>query len=591
MVDKLNQKSERTEIRLVDDGITVTDNEKVANVFNSFFKSKIETLREKIDPHLRDNPMIMLKKEGKVTSTFKLRKVTPDEVEKKIRLLKNKPSCGPDSITASTLKDGCQILSAPLTAIINASIDSGKFPTPWKTAKVVPILKKGSPEIKTNYRPVSLLSVVAKLLEMVIQEQLSDYFEKNKLLPTGQHGFRKKRSTSSALFSVCGWITTQRQQKKEVAMAAYDLTAAFDSLDAGILDEKLSYYGLDETSRRWIGSFLSNRRQYVVVGNGKSACLDMTVGSPQGSILSPLLFIIYVADIDKWIKDGSTSSYADDVVAMAAGETKEEAVQKLEKTSNELMVFFASNMLVANATKTTLIVCQSSRDKNMSYRMNVCGSIVKESSNVTLLGVKMSSDMTWDEQQDSVISSLRSTNGLLSRLSVFIPNRCLTPLVHGLLLSKIRYALPLFANIRTHDNDPVSAFMQRVQVELNNGLRIVLGKRLTDHVPVADMLSQIGIPSVNQLAVEMTIMETWRQMKNELPAGEYFVGVDSVSERSTRRTGKRYLVPPPADRSGYAKFMDQGTKVWNVCPQEVRDGDDEKTVKTVVKQFARSMPI
>jgi len=592
MTERLNKKSDRSDIRLNDNGVDITDDEGVANVLNRHFKTKIEMLREKIDPTQKKDPMGPLKKK-KFNTSFHLQAVTEQDVQNKIRLLKKKSSCGPDQISATVLKDACYVLSAPLTSIINMSIKNGSFPTAWKTAKVIPLLKKGSPEDKSNYRPVALLSVVSKILEMVIKDQLADYFEKNNLLPQGQHGFRKKRSTSSALFSVCGWISSRRQHKFEVAMAAYDLTAAFDSIDAEILDKKLEHYGLDDSARNWVRSFLSERRQYVNVGQSSSICLDMTVGTPQGSVLSPLIFIIYVADIDLWVSNKSVaiSSYADDTAAAASGATKEEAIQNLEQVSKELLHFFASNMLVANPTKTALLVIRSPRDTEPRLNMNVGGVTIEESENISLLGIKIQSDFSWDCQCQAVLSSLRSTNGLLSRLSKFVPNRCLTPLIHGLLLSKIRYAFPLFADVRTEENDVASSSMRRIQIEMNRGLRTVLGKSLKDRIPIAELLNEVQVPSANQLAIETTLTEVWRQIRNGLPAGEYFNKLDNISARATRRTGKNYLTPPPMERSGAGKFIEQGTMLWNMAPQEVRDGEDNNCTKRMIKEFARSMPI
>ena len=223
--------------------------------------------------------------------------------------------------------------------------------------------------------------------------------------------------------------------------------------------------------------------------------------------------------------------------------------------------------------------------------MNVGSVFVKESKEINLLGIKFQSDFSWEGQFEAVLSSLRSTNGLLSRLSKFVPNRCLTPLVHGLILSKIRYAFPLFADLRTVESESVSAPMRRIQIEVNKGLRTVLGKTLKDHISVADLLSQVQVPSVNQLAVETTLMETWRQIRNELPAGEFFNDLDIISARATRRTGKNYLTPPPVERSGAGNFIEQGTKLWNMAPQEVRDGEENNAMKLLIKQFAKSMPI
>ena len=317
-------------------------------------------------------------------------------------------------------------------------------------------------------------------------------------------------------------------------MASYDLSAAFDCIDATILDKKLEHYGIDTCCRKWIESFLMNRRQFVRVGAARSSCVQLTAGSPQGSILSPLLFLIYLADINEWLSVGSAFSYADDTAAITFGETKEIAIQKLEKTSNEMLQYFASNMLVANATKTTVLVFLTPRSKDsFGHMVNIGGALVMESKSIKLLGINISPDMSWTNQYDSLISSLRSSNGLLSRLSKFAPNKYLTPLIHGLQLSKVRYALPLFCDVRIDDSDVMTSGMRQVQVELNKGLRIILGTSISDRIPIQELVDKVGVPSANQLAAEATLMEMWRHINYCLPAMNNLVLLDDhqVGER------------------------------------------------------------
>jgi len=377
-------------------------------------------------------------------------------------------------------------------------------------------------------------------------------------------------------------------------MASYDLSAAFDCIDACILDKKLEHYGLDAQSRNWIASFLADRRQFVKIGTATSATVRLCVGSPQGSILSPLLFIIYLADINDWLTDGAAFSYADDTAAITFGMTKAAAVQKLETTSNELLQFFASNFLIANASKTSLLVFRSPRSTDSrNHSVKVGAATVYESDSITLLGVTLSADLSWTAQYEAITASLRSTNGLLSRLSRFTPNKYLTPLIHGLQLSKVRYALPLFCDIRQNENDPTSAHMHHIQVQLNKGLRVVLGVTITDHIPIRDLVTEIGVPTANQLAIETTLMDVWRHLNHSLPAGEHFMPVDNyvAEDRVTRRTGKGLLAPTPINETGAARFLQQGSRLWNTAPQEIRDETIESKAKKMIRNFARTMPL
>ena len=172
-----------------------------------------------------------------------------------------------------------------------------------------------------------------------------------------------------------------------------------------------------------------------------------------------------------------------------------------------------------------------------------------------------------------------------------VPNRCLTPLIHGLLLSKVRYALPLFADIRTNTNDAINGMMSDIQVEINRGLRIVLGVRISDRVSIAELLSRVGVPSVNQLAAEATLMETWKLFNLNLPASSSFIWLDDYSTRTTRNTGKNILSTQPPGGSAAGKFVRNATMLWNIATQDVRSSDDKNYVKQTIRHFARNLPI
>jgi len=194
---------------------------------------------------------------------------------------------------------------------------------------------------------------------------------------------------------------------------------------------------------------------------------------------------------------------------------------------------------------------------------------------------------------NTITSAIRSTNGLLSRLSNYTASTHLTPLIHGLQLSKARYALPLFCDIRLSENDPTSATMHQVQVQLNKGLRTVLGTTIADRVPVRDLVNQVGVPTFNQLAAETTLMDIWRHFNYGLPASQYLLPVEKYVEqgRTTRRTGKGLMATMLRDDFGAARFFQQGSRLWNEAPQELRDETIETKAKKIIREFTRTLPL
>ena len=247
------------------------------------------------------------------------------------------------------------ILVVPLTHIINKSLLSGTFPSSWKVGRVTPVWKKGPRDDWNNYRPISCLSIPAKILEACAKSQIADFFERNNLFGTGQHGFRPHRSTTSALVAMTSAWTDAVDRNHNAGALAFDLSSAFDTVDVNILCSKLAIYGFDTVSLSWIRSYLTNRHQFVQVGNIRSKTLKVNTGCPQGSVLSPILFIILTADIEDWVQHSELSSYADDITATATGLTPTDVIVKLQKSAHTILSFFASNGLVVNTNKTVFL--------------------------------------------------------------------------------------------------------------------------------------------------------------------------------------------------------------------------------------------
>ena len=204
---------------------------------------------------------------------------------------------------------GSPVISQALTNIYNKSISEGEFPEAWKEALVTPVLKKGDPKMKENYRPVSCLPAASKLLEMLVCDQTTHFLESNKLLPENQHGFRAKKSTMTAWANLQRDWTNNTDDKMVTGILLWDLSAAFDTLDADILVKKLELFGFMQRTRNWFYSFLTNRSQRVKMGGTISSKVKLQSGVPQGGILSPLLYIVYVSDFEDWLVHSKASTY------------------------------------------------------------------------------------------------------------------------------------------------------------------------------------------------------------------------------------------------------------------------------------------
>ena len=238
--------------------------------------------------------------------------INESEVKRVINNLHSKSSYGYDGISTILLKKLEPLINEPLTLIINQSLNSGIFPEKLKISKITPIYKKNELHCIENYKPISLLPAISKVVEKISYDQLYSYFSSNKYLHENQYGFRKNHSTEYSILEIIDRIALDLD-KGNMPLAIYlDLSKAFDTLNHGILIDKLQYYGVSHNALNWFRTYLQNRLYYVEIENHKSDFTPIGLGVPQGSILGPLLFIIYTNDIQCCSDFFKFIEYADD---------------------------------------------------------------------------------------------------------------------------------------------------------------------------------------------------------------------------------------------------------------------------------------
>ena len=327
--------------------------------------------------------------------------------------------------------------------MINTSIRTGKFPENWKIAKIVPLHKKGDRKEMKNFRPLSLLSVSGMILEKVIALQIEEYFEKNNLLGSFQFGYRRGKNSTSELLTLFDQLLEAKQLKKEIMVVLYDLSAAFDTVSHEILLAKLKLYGFDKNSMNWVTSYLENRKQYVWLSGEKSSTIETNIGTPQGSRLSPLLFLILMADMELWTEESNLQNFADDSQSIAISETKESVVDITTKDANGIMTFFGCNHFVNNANKAALMYNSKGKGQEITLQ-DIGGEQLKSTNKEKLLGLHINSDFTWSTHIYEISKELRHKIGLLKRIKKRIPKNKIILVAEAIFNSKIRYGISVY---------------------------------------------------------------------------------------------------------------------------------------------------
>uniref|UniRef100_A0A3P9IXQ6 Reverse transcriptase domain-containing protein n=1 Tax=Oryzias latipes TaxID=8090 RepID=A0A3P9IXQ6_ORYLA len=297
-----------------------------------------------------------------LTHNFSFSLFTTSEVSKALKLLDPTKSAGPDDLEPYFIKAAADSIALPLTYLFNLSLSTNTIPHAWKSAYVLPLLKGGDPTNLNNYRPISKLPILAKVLEGLISVQLKEFLISNNILSPSQSGFRKQHSTTTAALKVLNDISESLDDKRHCAALFIDLSKAFDTVDHTVLKNKLRSIGLSEHSVGWFANYLSDRTQCVKVQNQKSKFLKVSAGVPQGSILGPLLFTIYINDLDKGIID-NMHLYADDTILYTSALSVELAISKLQSAFNQLQNTFYHLKLVLNSNKTKYMLFSKSKAK------------------------------------------------------------------------------------------------------------------------------------------------------------------------------------------------------------------------------------
>lgn len=411
---------------------TITSEEEIAKHFNLFFS----TIGEKQAAQIHNNTRLTFSAflHSPTIKSFNFTYVSFEDVSKIMNNFKPKCSVGEDNISLKLIKKITNSLSPALSLVINQSFSTGIFPDPFKIAKVIPLYKKEERSKFDNYRPISLLSSLSKIFEKIVHKQLYAYMNDNKLLCLNQHGFRPRHSTETATLEFVDRILSLLDNDKVPFSIFIDLSKAFDTLNHNILLSKLSYYGIKHTPLKWFQSYLYNRRQYVDYCGSSSSYVSTSIGVPQGSILGPLLFLIYINDINGVSPFFQAILYADDTTLTSTlccfhdNLTHLNTSDIINKELDKFYTWLCCNKLSLNINKTTYMLfhaCQKRVIPADYPKIEINNIPLVRTNTFNFLGTIISDTLDWKPHINMVCKKLSRTIGILSKLRNTLPSRVL----------------------------------------------------------------------------------------------------------------------------------------------------------------------
>lgn len=541
-----NKKKEEIE-RIKINNTIISDKKEIANLFNEHYCSLGERYAQKIK-----KPQHFIDNEPEVANNMFLGSVSEQEIVRIIRSMKTKKSPGFDGIRTEILKIIDRQISQPLTFLINKCIKKGYFPKQLKIGVISPLLKSGSKLDIINYRPVSLISNVAKIFEKILKSKIMKFLKKYKLISDNQYGFIQGRSTEDAIAGLTSQIYKNLDESSPTLCIFVDLAKAFDTVSHALLLEKIKRNGLRGKIFDIIKSYLSDRIQYTKVGGVLSEAGPVTCGVPQGTVLGPLLFVLYINGLLKMNITGQTLSFADDTAILFKGKTWEEVKVRAEKDFALVKKWFDFNLLTVNLEKTKCILFSPSDGAVDCQGVMVDNQLIPAVKTIKYLGIIIDNNLRWDHHIKYIVQKIRCILPKFRYLKDFLSTSQLKILYFSLVQTHLSYGIIGWGGV-------LNSHVKSLEVIQKWVLKIIFNKNRL--FPSDTLFDMSGVMDVRQLFCYRMILRSFRKPQECLVSSETNYNL---------RSENKVIIPKCKKTCGQRSYKYLTPRLYNIIPNHIK---------------------
>ena len=563
MIGKSNDKANITDTFIIN-GQPCSHPEVIAESFCDFFTSVGKKFAAKIP---KANKKFTDSLRGTFNNSIFFTPTDQSEILKLINGLKSKTSSGHDDINSIVLKSISTSICIPLAKLINKSLSSGIVPDIWKIAKIVPIYKAKEKTDLTNYRPISLLPVLSKILEKIVHKRVYSFLVKYDILYQSQYGFRDKRSTTDAVTEFCSDTLLDFDKRNYTLSVFLDLSKAFDTVDHGIMLRKLEHYGIRGCALDWFRSYLTDRKQYVHYKNCNSVMQNIECGVPQGSVLGPLLFIIYTNDLPNCLGKTKSILFADDTTVYIAGNRKNNLFSIMKHELIDLIDWFRCNKLSLNISKTNFILFEPQRltlNDHCTYidcQLKFGPENINEVNCTKFLGIELDKHLKWTQQFSKLMSKLSRGVYFLNKVKNFLPHNALKTLYYSLFQSHLNYGLLIWGSSMTADMEDKLMKMQKKAIRAIN--------RAKYNAHTHNLFRENKILKVQEMIKLEQLKIIFKNSKSHLPEPLMNVFSPNPTEYSTRQQYHPKILKPK-HKQLTDSFLVKCPNEWSKLPNHIK---------------------